>query len=80
MDPMSPGGPRRFVGATSVVPADVALGTPDGGAAVLGDFVTEGYLVVQLVRYFGCLPCQEWLIGLDRAAGVLAVAGLVGRP
>ena len=67
-------------GATTVVPADLVLGTPDGGAAVLGDFVTEGYLVVQLVRYFGCLPCQEWLIGLDRAAGVLAVAGLVGRP
>ena len=24
---------------------------------------------VQLVRYFGCLPCQEWLVSLDAAAG-----------
>ncbi len=72
---MSPGGAGRYPGATVVVPADLALGTPDGADAVLGDFVTGGYLVIQLVRYFGCLPCQQWLIGLDRAAGALAEHG-----
>lgn len=29
-------------------------------------------LVLQLVRYFGCLPCQQWLIELDRASAQLA--------
>ncbi|MHB1063038.1 MAG: redoxin domain-containing protein [Georgenia sp.] len=55
--------------------ADLALVTPDGGAARLGDLATEDWLVIQLVRYFGCLPCQEWLIGLDAAAPDLAALG-----
>lgn len=39
------------------------------------DTFTSPILVVQLVRYFGCLPCQEWLIDLDRHAGPLAELG-----
>lgn len=27
--------------------------------------MTGRLLVVQLVRYFGCLPCQDWLMQLD---------------
>jgi len=32
-------------------------------------------LVVQLVRYFGCLPCQEYLRELDRRKGELEAMG-----
>ena len=38
---------------------------------------TAPYLVIQLVRYFGCLPCQDWLIGLDRMGADLAARGAV---
>ena len=30
---------------------------------------------MQLVRYFGCLPCQQWLIELDRESAQLATLG-----
>jgi len=41
---------------------------------------------MQLVRYFGCLPCQEWLVELDRHAeawrslgcGAVAIGGSAG--
>ena len=54
---------------TSVVLAD-----PDGVPIRLSD-VAGPLLVVQLMRYYGCLPCQEWLVGLDRASGELEQAG-----
>lgn len=54
------------------VPPDLALATPDGDPVSLGGLLDHRLLVVQLVRYFGCLPCQEWLIGLDAAAPELA--------
>jgi hypothetical protein len=54
---------------------DLPLVHPDGRPARLGQFTTEGLLVVQLVQYFGCLPCQDWLIGLDRSTGALADLG-----
>jgi len=57
---------------TSVVPLDLSLSTPDGASVSLGEVLTRPLTVVQLVRYFGCLPCQEWLINLDRVAGELA--------
>lgn len=62
------------------VPLDLELRTPAGEPARLGDHLTAPVTVVQLVRYFGCLPCQEWLIDLDRAAaaenlGALAIGG-----
>jgi hypothetical protein len=46
--------------------------TPTGEPCVLGTVLTHPWTVVQLVRYFGCLPCQEWLVALDRAAPELA--------
>jgi peroxiredoxin len=66
------------------VPADLTLAAPDGAPARFADLLARNRLtVVQLVRYFGCLPCQEWLLDLDRAAdrlsglgaGVAAVGG-----
>lgn len=57
------------------VSADLALRTPEGDGVRLGDVVTGDWLVVQLVRYFGCLPCQEWLMALDAATAELATLG-----
>ena len=37
--------------------------------------LTTPLLVIQLVRYFGCLPCQQWLIDLDEATERLAPIG-----
>jgi peroxiredoxin len=60
------------------IPLDLALSAPDGSSITLGDVLTERLTVVQLVRYFGCLPCQEWLIELDRSAPDLARQGVAG--
>lgn len=46
--------------------SDLTLLDPDGHQVAVTDLITDRYLVVQLVRYFGCLPCQDWLIQLDR--------------
>jgi len=49
----------------------ISLLTPDGGPASLSAF--DGTpLVIQLVRYFGCLPCQAYLRELDARAGEFA--------
>ena len=45
------------------------------GAPASLDAFAGHVLVVQLVRYFGCLPCQQWLIELDRASAELATLG-----
>lgn len=60
---------------TGGVPLDLPLSTPDGERVVLQDLLDRPLTVVQLVRYFGCLPCQEWLIDLDRIGGQLARHG-----
>jgi peroxiredoxin len=57
------------------VPDLLPLTTPDGGDVDLASLAGPRWLVVQLVRYFGCLPCQEWLAALDRASDDLAVRG-----
>jgi peroxiredoxin len=59
------------------VPTDLTLADPAGRPVILGD-VLAGHraTVVQLVRYFGCLPCQEWCVGLDRALPRLASRGV----
>ncbi len=44
--------------------SDIALTDPDGNPATLGEFGADP-LVVLLVRYFGCLPCQEFVRDLD---------------
>lgn len=53
---------------------EVVLNDPDGHPVALADLAGP-ILVVQLVRYFGCLPCQEWLMALNRASGQLAARG-----
>lgn len=54
--------------------SDIQLLDPDGNPCSL-DSSGSDFLVIQLVRYFGCLPCQEWLIELDKARGELAALG-----
>ena len=44
--------------------AAIGLTDPDGKATALGEFSADP-LVVVLVRYFGCLPCQEFVRDLD---------------
>ena len=44
--------------------ASIALTDPDGNPTMLGAFAADP-LVVILVRYFGCLPCQEFVRDLD---------------
>lgn len=55
--------------------ADILLLTPDGEPASLDAF-TGTPLVIQFVRYFGCLPCQAYLRALDERAGDLAAIGV----
>jgi peroxiredoxin len=40
--------------------AGITLTDPDGGSTVLGSVASDP-LVVILMRYFGCLPCQEYV-------------------
>jgi peroxiredoxin len=42
----------------------IPLTDPDGKQTTLGAFRGDP-LVVILVRYFGCLPCQQYLVDLD---------------
>ena len=58
------------------VPHDLSLSTPEGAPVDASVLVPEGLVVVQLVRYFGCLPCQDWLLQLDGAAPALAEHGV----
>ena len=54
------------------VPLDLLLADPEDAPVRLGDYLAADLTVVQLVRYFGCLPCQDWLVELDRAVQSLA--------
>ena len=65
----------------TLTPAEITLADPDGNAVVLGDYRANP-LVVILVRYFGCLPCQDYLGQLSESgrwlpadADVVAVGG-----
>lgn len=60
---------------------EIALTDPDGGSTTLGEQSGDP-LVVILMRYFGCLPCQEYVAdaeaALDRfpeGTAVVAIAG-----
>jgi hypothetical protein len=46
---------------------DIKLFTPEGAPTSLRETSNGRPTVVQLVRYFGCLPCQEYAVALDRA-------------
>lgn len=59
----------------------IMLSDPDGGPTTLGA-QSGNPLVVILMRYFGCLPCQEYVSDAEAAmdrfpegSGVIAVAG-----
>lgn len=59
--------------------ADIELADPDGRQVLLRDYAAAP-LVVVLVRYFGCLPCQHYLADLNgmelpEGARVVAVGG-----
>jgi len=58
------------------VPADLTVITPEGDPVPVANPVTGRLLVVQLVRYFGCLPCQDWLLQLDQLAPSLSECGV----
>lgn len=62
---------------SSTVPLDLTLAAPDGAQVQLGEVLATNRLtVIQLVRYFGCLPCQEWCVDLDARAGRLSASGI----
>lgn len=52
----------------------MTLFTPDGRSVVLDEYA-GATLVVQFVRYFGCLPCRVYLRDLDERSGELAALG-----
>lgn len=58
------------------LPLEMSLLDPEGRPVPLGSVLRHPRTVVQLVRYFGCLPCQEWLLELDAAAAGLAARGV----
>ena len=51
-------------------PADITLTDPDGAVVRFGDLAAAP-LVVVLVRYFGCLPCQSSVMDLSAAVADL---------
>lgn len=67
--------------STKPDPAAIELTDPDGSSVRLADLAADP-LVVILVRYFGCLPCQAFVQDVDAArdrfapgARVVAVGG-----
>lgn len=62
---------------TTTVPLHLTLADPGGAPVQLGELLATSRLtVIQLVRYFGCLPRQEWCVDLDVQAGPLRAAGV----
>lgn len=55
--------------------ADLIVEDLTGQGITLGSLITK-MTIVQLVHYFGCLPCQEWLIELDKARPQFAEFGV----
>lgn len=51
---------------TTTDAAAIALTDPDGTRVSFGDLIADP-LVVVLVRYFGCLPCQAFVQDVDAA-------------
>lgn len=55
--------------------APVTLRNVDGEAVVLDDLLDRP-LAVPLVRYYGCMPCRDFLAQLDAARPALEAAGV----
>jgi peroxiredoxin len=60
----------------TTAPLDLPLLTADGEATTLGAQLTQPLTIVQLVRYYGCLPCQEWAVEIDKRTDELAARGI----
>jgi hypothetical protein len=61
--------------------SEIPLTDPDGDATTLGAVAADP-LVVILMRYFGCLPCQEYVSDAERVldempngTGIVGIAG-----
>jgi peroxiredoxin len=63
-----------MTGTPPVNLVDIPLQDPDGTLTTLAAYDAD-LLVIQLARYFGCLPCQEWLLDLDAHAEQFAALG-----
>jgi peroxiredoxin len=70
---------------TPVHLADVPLSDTDGNQVTLGEHAADPLAIV-LVRYFGCLPCQQFITEIDssieqfpRSSNVIAVGGSSAR-
>ena len=61
--------------------SEIPLTDPDGGATTFGAVAADP-LVVILMRYFGCLPCQEYISDAERVLGEMpegtGVVGIAG--
>ncbi len=57
-------------------PRDIVLADPEGSPVRLVDLAADP-LVVVLVRYFGCLPCQAFLADVDQVADQLPAGARV---
>ncbi len=68
---MPRGGWRRSTTPLS----DLVIENLDSQEIPLGSLITKT-TIVQMVRYFGCLPCQEWLVELDKTQPQLAELGV----
>ncbi len=64
-----PSGPAR-----QDAPGDIDFVTPHGEPDTLAHYAGP-LLVIQLVRYFGCLPCRQYLEELDGRAQELEALG-----
>ncbi len=60
----------------TTVSTDLVLGTADGSPTTVGDLLTQPVTIVQLVRYYGCLPCQEWAVEASSVQAELAAEGI----
>ena len=67
--------------AAATPPGDIVLATPDGTAVPLTDLAADP-LVAVLVRFYGCLPCQQFVQEVSAArdqlpngARVVAIGG-----
>lgn len=59
--------------------SDLELTRVDGSSVMLGELV-QGPTIVPVVRYYGCMPCRDFLIAMEELrdeAGALGV-GIVG--
>jgi hypothetical protein len=63
--------------------AELPLIHPDTSVTTVGALLTSNFTVIQLVRYFGCLPCKAYIAELadthqdfsSRGAGVVIIGG-----